>query len=233
MIKKLLLMSALIFFVHADELKIASAAGYKKPMMEVITAFEKRGHKIEALFGNMQQVITQAKNGQIAIVIGDKAFLEKSKLPIRNYQPIGKGKVVLAFSKQNVMNSIEDLTKEDIRKVAIPQPKKAIYGTAGEVFLRHTNLYDQIEHKLYVVAKVPQVVAYLVSGEVDAGIINLTAALANKEGLGGYIIVDEQSYSPIEITAASLDRCQGDSCKEFLKFMATTTAQEIFRKYGL
>ena len=233
MIKKLLLLSVLSLFVHSAEVKIASAAGYKKPMMEVIAAFEKRGHKVEALFGNMQQVITQAKNGKIDMIIGDKAFLDKSKLPIHTYQPIGKGKVVLAYSKKSVLNSVEDLTKEEIRKVAIPQPKKAIYGTAGEAFLRHTNLYEKIEPKLYIVAKVPQVVAYLVTGEVDAGIINLTAALANKERLGGYILVDEKSYAPIEITAALLERYQSESSEEFLKFLGTPTAQEIFRKYGL
>lgn len=233
MMKKFLLLSVLSLFVQAEEVKIASAAGYKKPMMEVIQAYEEDGDKVEAIFGNMRQVITQAKNGSIEVVIGDKAFLEKSKLPIQTYQPIGKGKVVLAYSKQSVLNSVEDLTKEDIKKVAIPQPKKAIYGTAGEAFLRHTNLYDKIENKLYIVAKVPQVVAYLVTGEVDAGIINLTAALANKERLGGYIIVDEQSYAPIEITAASLDRCKSKTCNEFLTFIASKRAQEIFRRYGL
>lgn len=233
MMKKLLLVSLMGLFLHADAVKIASAAGYKKPVMEVIAAFEKRGEKVEALFGNMRQVITQAKNGRIEVVIGDKIFLEKSGLPIRGYQPIGKGKVVLAYSKKSHLNGVEDLTKGEIKKVAIPQPKKAIYGSAGEAFLRHENLYEKIENKLYIVAKVPQVVAYLVTGEVDAGIINLTAALANKERLGGYILADEQSYAPIEITAARLDRCKNGSCGAFLKFLGTPAAQEIFRKYGL
>jgi molybdate transport system substrate-binding protein len=131
------------------------------------------------------------------------------------------------------LNSVEDLTKEEIKKVAIPQPKKAIYGSAGEAFLRHANLYEKIENKLYIVAKVPQVVAYLVTGEVDAGIINLTAALTNKERLGGYIIVDEKSYAPIEITAGGLERCKSETCHAFLTFLASPTAQEIFRRYGL
>lgn len=231
--KKLLFVSLMGLFVHADTVKIASAAGYKKPMMEAIAAFEKRGEKVEALFGNMRQVITQAKNGRVEVVIGDRAFLEKSGLPIRSYQPIGKGKVVLAYSKKSPLVRVEDLTNKEIRKVAIPQPKKAIYGSAGEAFLRHANLYEEIEEKLYIVAKVPQVVAYLVAGEVDAGIINLTVALANKERLGGYILADEQSYPPIEIAAARLERCKSESCGAFLKFLGTPDAQKIFRRYGL
>ena len=233
MMKKLLLLGVLGVFLNAGEVKIATAAGYKKPVMEVIAAFEESGEKVEALFGNMQQVITQAKNGKIDIVIGDKSYLDKSTLPIQSYQAVGKGRVVLAYAKERRLERAEDLTKEEIRKVAIPQPGKAIYGTAGEAFLRHTLLYEKIEDKLYIVAKVPQVVAYLVTGEVDAGIINLTAALANKEKLGGYILVDEESYAPIEITAAKLEDCQNESCEAFLKFMATPKAQEIFRKYGL
>ncbi len=234
MMKKLLLLiSGLVLFVQAGEVKVASAAGYKKPVMEVITAFEKKGYKVEALFGNMKQVITQAQNGAIEVTIGDKAFLEKSRLPIKAYQNIGKGKVVLAYSKNTYLDSIQDLEKESIKKIAMPQPKKAIYGTAGEAFLHYTNLYEKIEKKLYIVAKVPQVVAYLITGEVDAGIINLTAALANKEKLGGYILIDENSYPPIEITAAKLDRCQSSECEAFVTFLNSPTAQEIFKKYGL
>ena len=115
----------------------------------------------------------------------------------------------------------------------MPQPKKAIYGTAGEAFLHYTNLYEKVEKKLYIVAKVPQVVAYLITEEVDAGIINLTAALANKDKLGGYIIIDEKSYPSIEITAAKLDKCQSTECEDFLTFIASPEAKEIFKKYGL
>jgi molybdate transport system substrate-binding protein len=234
MMKKLLLLiSGLILFVQAGEVKVASAAGYKKPMMEVISEFEKKGYTVEALFGNMRQVITQAKNGAIEVTIGDKTFLQKSKLPVKAYHDIGKGKVVLAYSKKTHLESIADLEKASIRKIAMPQPKKAIYGTAGAAFLHYTNLYEKIEKKLYIVAKVPQVVAYLIAGEVDAGIINLTAALANRDKLGGYIILDEKGYSPIVITAAQLDKCQSSECEAFLTFLSSPKAQDIFKKYGL
>ncbi|MBD3789711.1 MAG: molybdate ABC transporter substrate-binding protein [Campylobacterales bacterium] len=233
MIKKLLLLTGLTLFAQAETVKIASVAGYKKPVMEVIKAFEKKGYQTESLFGNMQQIIHQAQNGAIEIIIGDKAFLEKSPLSIITYQSIGKGKVVLAYAKKTSLFGISDLKKEDISKIAMPQPKKAIYGTAGEEFLRNTNLYSEIENKLYIVSTVPQVVAYLTTGEVQAGIINLTAALANKDKLGGYILIDEKSYSPIEITAAKLSKCQSHACEDFLTFLSSQTAQELFTKYGL
>ncbi len=47
----------------------------------------------------------------------------------------------------------------------------------------------------------PQVVSYLIAGEADAGFINLTEAMANKERLGGYLVVPEDRYTEILIVA--------------------------------
>ncbi|MGB6328857.1 MAG: molybdate ABC transporter substrate-binding protein, partial [Halarcobacter sp.] len=61
MLKKILLV--LVVFVislNASNLKVAAGAGYKKSLLEVIKEYEKSGNKIDAFFGNMKQVTTQA-----------------------------------------------------------------------------------------------------------------------------------------------------------------------------
>ncbi len=233
MIRNMILLTILTLLAQADTIKVASAAGYKKPVMALIKAFQQNGHHVEPLFGNMQQVMQQVKNGSIDIIIGDKTFLDKSELPLEDVQNIGYGKMVVAYAKHTSLSRAEDLKNESIRKIAMPQPKKAIYGTAGETFLKNTHLYDNVKNKLYIVATVPQVVAYLVAGEVDAGIINLTSALNNKDKIGGYILIDETTYSPIEIVVAKMTGCENDTCKEFMSFINSQTAQSIFRQNGL
>ena len=153
MIKKIVLsFIALGVVANAVNLKVAAGAGYKKPIMEVIKEYEKSGENIDAFFGNMKQVTTQAKQTDIALIVGDKNFLsKKSNLNFKEYLDVGKGKVVVAYPKGKSITSIEDLTKESIGRISMPQPKKAIYGIAGEQFLKNAKLYESVKDKLYVV----------------------------------------------------------------------------------
>ncbi len=221
-------------FLNADGLKIAVAAGYKKPMLTIIKEYQKTGKEVEAFFGNMKQISIQAKQTDAALIIGDKNFLyQKSQLDIKEHYTLGLGKVVVAYSKKVKLSSIDDLTRKDISKIAMPQPPKAIYGLAGEEFLKKSNLYEKIKDKLLVVSTVPQVVTYLVANEVDVGIINLTAALANKDKIGGFIEVDQEDYSQIEIIAAKLKDCKTAQCEAFFTFLQSSFSKEVFVKYGL
>lgn len=235
MLKKILLsFIALGVVANAVNLKVASGAGYKKPLMEVIKEYEKSGEKIDPFFGNMKQVTTQAKQTNIALIVGDKNFLaKKSKLNFKGYLPLGKGKVVVAYPKGKTITSVEDLKKANIERISMPQPKKAIYGIAGKQFLKNAKLYDSLKDKLYVVATVPQSMTYIITKEVDAGVVNLTAALANKSKIGGYIKVPQQYYTPIEIVAGKLESCSTKECKKFVDFLSTKTSKNIFKKYGL
>ena len=116
----------------------------------------------------------------------------------------------------------------------MPEAKKAIYGDAGIEFLNTTKLYESLKDKLIVVATVPQVSSYVNTHEVDVGIMNLTAALDSIDKLGGYIKIPQEYYTPIEIVAGSLKACESDKiCQEFIAFLKTPKAKEIFVKYGL
>ncbi|WP_294876850.1 MULTISPECIES: molybdate ABC transporter substrate-binding protein [unclassified Sulfurospirillum] len=231
-----LLCVALLSHVCADDLKIAVGAGYKKPVGEVLKAYEESGHeKIDAMYGNMAQIFAQAKQTDISLVLADKKFLEKQKeLTFVKYQTIGTGIAVIAYAKGVNFDSIEDLTKESIKTIAMPEAKKAIYGDAGMELLNNAKLYERVKEKLLVVATVPQVSSYVATHEVDVGIMNLTAALDNIDKMGGYIKIPQAYYTPIEIVAGSLKTCETDTaCQAFVAFLKTSKAKEIFTKYGL
>jgi len=61
---------------------------------------DKTGVSVEPVFGNMQQILAQAKaSGTLQVLIGDKAFLEASSIPLSMFKPIGRGRLVLASSR--------------------------------------------------------------------------------------------------------------------------------------
>lgn len=232
--KVVLILSILAFALNAQVLKVAAGAGYKKPLMELITKYQANGKHIEPFFGNMRQVSAQAKQSDIAIIVGDKNFLsKKSGLKFKRYLTIGKGKVVIAYPKNSTLSSSAQLMQKGVKKISIPQPKKAIYGIAGLEFLKNAKIYDGVKNKLYIVSTVPQAMTYVITGEVDAGIVNLTAALANKDKIGGFLEVKEDFYTPIDIVAGVLPTCNDKKCRDFLDFLQTKESQEVFKKYGL
>lgn len=119
--------------LFASSLKIAAGAGYKKPLMEVIKEYEKNGNKVDAFFGNMKQVSTQAKQTDISLIVGDENFLYKrSKLDFKEFISIGEGKVVIAYAKGGKLSSIEDL--KNTKKSQCPNLKKLFMELQGKSF---------------------------------------------------------------------------------------------------
>ena len=232
----LLILGITISNLQANDLKIAAGAGYKKPLLKIIKLYrQKYKISVDAIFGNMKQISVQAKQTDISLLIGDKSYLsKKSKLNFVNYHELGRGKLVLAYPKKSKIDDFNRLKDKDIKKITMPHPKKTIYGKAGKEFLKNSALYEKTKHKLHMVATIPQSAAYIIANEVDAGMINLTAALANKKKIGGYIIIPQKYYSKISIVAGVMPSCKKDAeCQKFIDFLLSKESKDIFKKYGL
>lgn len=221
----------------AETLTLAAGAGYKRPVTEIIKAYESSGgSKIDQIFGNMGQVVMQTKgSGSVAFVVGEQAFLKSSDLSFASYHQLGQGVLVIAYGKKIALKQQDDLLTPQVTKIAVPDEKRAIYGKAAREFLRKTGLMDKLEKKLLVVGTVPQVSAYVIGGEVEAGFINLTDALYVKDRIGGYLVPDKATYSPINIVLGIIKGYEDrEDTKKFVDFVKTNPAvKEIIKKSGL
>ena len=215
------------------EIMLVSGAGYKKPLEEVAKLYEvKSGKKVLRSYGNLQQIIEQAKrSGKVDLIFGDEKIIEKSPLKLESKQLIGQGRLVLVSTKGRDFKSLEDLMK--VEKIALPDTKKAIYGIAAQEFLKNANLYEKLKDKLFIFLTVPQVSAYLLKGGVDVGFINISDYLANQDKMGNMVIIDEKFYTPIKISIYKLTDSKNKEAKDFIGFLSTKEAKEIFKKYGL
>ncbi|MGX2985296.1 molybdate ABC transporter substrate-binding protein [Helicobacter sp. 23-1048] len=193
----------------------------------------KSGKKVLHTYGNLQQVIEQAKqSGKIGAILGDGRFIEHSKLKVNTPIPIGNGKLVLVGSKKARLKKLEDLSK--FKQIALPDAKKAIYGIVAVEFLQNAKLYEKLESKLLFLATVPQVSTYLIDGSVEVGFINISDYLASKDKLDTMIEIDSSLYSPINISIATLQKSKNKELGAFIEFVSTNEeAKAIFAKYGL
>ena len=220
----------------AEPLTVAAGAGYKKPVTELAKAFETAsGIKTELIFGNMGQVTTQAKgSGALDVIVGEKGFLDSAGLSIDGVTPLGRGVLVVAWPKGSGLATPADIAKPGVARLAMPDPAKAIYGKAASQYLEKSGLDKAVAGKLLVVATVPQVTAYLQSGEVDAGFVNRTDVLDAGASIGGFLEIDPSQYAPIEIVAASLAGAKNAAgAKAFAAFLAGPEARAIIGRHGL
>jgi len=219
-----------------DGLTIAAGAGYKRLVEQLCTAYTaKTGVQVQEIFGNMGQVTAQAKeSGTVDFIMGDKSYLDTTTLSYAGEYVIGKGKLIAAVAKGVNIKSLDDLTGQTVTRIAIADSKKAIFGHAAAEFLTRKGLWEQVQPKLLVVGTVPQITAYVVSGEVDIGFINLTEAMAIEGKVGLLLPVDENLYSPILIVAKRLQQSKNTKAAEsFIAFLQSEEAQVMIKQQGL
>jgi len=233
----LLLMLSLYGSAFGESLLIAAGAGYKRPVAELAEAYEKKtGNKVEQIYGHMAGVVTQARqSGKVALIFGDLSYLEKVEgLSFSAFLPVGNGKLVVGWPTGKTLKSALDLADPRFARIAIPDPKAAIYGIAAMEFVRSANIEAAVKDRLQIVSTVPQVSAYLITGEIDAGLFNLTEALAIKDKIGGYVDVDQKYYSPIRIVAGVVKGFEDQGAVKALNdFLKTNEARSVLAKYGL
>lgn len=219
-----------------ESVLVAGGAGYKRPIDEIANGFEAASKiKVERIYGHMGHVLQQTRaSGKVAVVFGEQDVLEKAdQVAFSRFLPLGRGRLVLAWPKGKTLKSAAELGGEGFARIGVADTKQAIFGKAAIEFLQHGALYPAVEKRLIVVSTVPQVSAYLISGEVDAGFINLTEALAIRDRIGGFIEIPVDDYAPIRITAGLVAGQDSAPVRALVDYMQTQAVTEIIKRYGL
>ncbi|SFJ53557.1 molybdate transport system substrate-binding protein [Desulfomicrobium apsheronum] len=236
--KKTLFTLLLVFLalpaLAGNTLLIASGAGYKTVVEALSEAYAKQSDAtVERIYGNMGQIIGQAQtSGKVDMLIGEEGFLRSSALLLAESAPLGTGRLVMAWPSGK--EEPADLKSAAVTRIAVPDPKRAIYGKAAREYLENSGQADALKDKLVVVGTVPQVFTYLTTNEVDAGFINLTQAVAVKDKIGGFREMDQSLYDPIAISCIRLETSPSpEAARNFAKFLKTGTARSIIAAHGL
>lgn len=225
-----------------------AGAGYKRPVEALCAEFtQQTGIAVERSYGNLQQIFAQARaSGRVDVIIGDVDFIDQARdLDLPQRIPLGQGKLVLAwrrkllgrYSPAPITDPVRDLPQ--MQSIALPNPQQAIYGRAASQWLKAKGLWEPLQDKLKIVQTVPQVSAYLTSGQIDAGFMNLTEALAVKGQLGGFLVLPAGagSYTPIDIVAAfapeSAHPASAAARAGFARFLRSPQALAVLSRAGL
>jgi len=139
---------------------------------------------------------------------------------------------VLIVPKDSKIETFDDLVTDKAAKISIGTPETVPAGKYGQEALTNLNLWEPIQPKLVMAKDVRQVLTYVESENVDAGLVYRSDTIGSeKTRIAAAAPADSHSpiVYPMAIVAASQ---QQEAAQEFVTFLTGEKAKIVFEKYG-
>jgi molybdate transport system substrate-binding protein len=226
----------------SGELLVAGGFGLKPAVEEQAGAFEEEtGAKVTFNFAVSRALLQQIEGGLPAdvFIAPEPRDMEEARtkgLVIADTEQVyAVGRLALATSPRMgfALEELEQLTRPEVKQVIIANPESAAYGRAAEEALSSAGLWEQIRPKLVYGENMAQVMQYLQSGNVEAGLVALSMVIDATAGLT-YVVINESLHQPIRHTVAVLkDTGNEELARRFVAFIRGPQGRAVLEKYGL
>lgn len=241
-IKFLILLAGVIILTSCgkkkDELVISVAASLTEAIKEIEVLYEEKF--------DIELTVNIASSGTLQKQIEEGApvdvFLSASEAKMDNLQ---EKMLLLSGSRKNLLrnnlvlikskgskyeiNKIDDLDKEGI-KIALGEPGSVPVGRYSKEALQNYMIWEDLNDKFVFAKNVKQTLAYVESGEADAGIVYFSDTGVLKES---EIVTEipnflhEEIVYPIAVIKGSKNQ---ENTREFIEFLETNQCKDIFIK---
>lgn len=140
--------------------------------------------------------------------------------------------VLIIPADKMTVTDFKDLAESELGKVAIGEPESAPVGRYAKEVLTAFNLFETLQPRLVFAKDVRQVLSYVATGNVDAGLVYTTDALISDQ-VEVIATAPSDTHTPIVYPIAIVqDSPHAEAAQAFLTFLATPTATTIFEDYG-
>ena len=229
---------------------MAAAADLEPVLPPILMEFQQAtGIHAEATYAASAMLTTQIENGApfdvflsadlsypqrlIGDGLADAAGSAHSTIPI----PYAKGTLVLWERKDSHLPppSLALLRDPRLQRLAIANPDRAPYGRAALAAINNLKLYDTLKSRLVTAENIAQAAQFVDSGNADAGLISLTAALTSRlASTGSYFVIPRNLYPPIEQGAVIVSKTsQRAAAHKLLDFLLSPPVQAQLARSGL
>ncbi len=229
-------------FPKNGELLISAAASMTDVLQELAENYKNVDPSTTLTFtfgssGALQAQIEEGAPADIFMSAAQKqmtALEEKDIIVKESKKTLLVNKVVLIAPKDSklAITSFEDLTKDEVKKIALGEPAGVPVGQYSEEIFTTLDILDQVKSKAVYGSDVRTVLTWVESGEVDCGVVYATDASSTDNVK---IITEAPNGSHKEVTypvaviksSANVERAQ-----EFLDYLSTEESVNVFEKYG-
>lgn len=222
------------------ELNVSAAASLTDAAKELSQLYNQEHPEVKIVYnfassGTLQKQIEEGAPADVFISAGKKQMdvLQEAGLLVDNTRRDLLGnELVLIVNKENEINGFEDLNSDIIEKISIGTPETVPAGKYAQEALVSMGLWETIQPKLVMAKDVRQVLTYVDSRNVDAGLV-YRSDVTGVENVKIAAAAPTDSHSPIvyplAIVAASQ---QQEAGMDFIAFLTSDIAAEVFTQYG-
>jgi molybdate transport system substrate-binding protein len=221
------------------ELTVSAAASVQDALKELQGAYGEVAPSVTITYnfgssGSLAQQIAQGAPSDVFLSASPKWMddLEgKGQLLEGSRQDLLRNAMVLIVPQDKA--TVADFPElERVEKVAIGEPESVPAGTYAKEVLITLNLFDALQPKLVFGKDVRQVLAYVATGNVDAGLVYATDAIGSDQ-VQVVATAPADSHDPIIYPVAVVgDSENTEAAQGFVDFLSSDRAIAIFRDYG-
>ncbi|WNS73506.1 molybdate ABC transporter substrate-binding protein [Bacillus sp. DTU_2020_1000418_1_SI_GHA_SEK_038] len=224
------------------ELTISAAASLEDAFIEIKPFFEEEHKNIKLYFnfggsGALQKQIIQGAPVDLFFSAAEDKFDElvaQGIIAEDHSMDRLENTLVLIIPKEsnNPIEGFNELANLGDRKMALGTPEVVPAGNYGRQALEYLNLWDQAQGNIVFAKDVRQVLTYVETGNVDAGIVYKTDAKSSNK-VRVVAEANSSSHDPIIYPVGIIKTTKHlKEAELFYQFLQEKKAAEVFVKYG-
>jgi molybdate transport system substrate-binding protein len=223
------------------DLTISVAASVQDAMKDVQVAYQEAAPHVTITYnfgssGSLAQQIAQGAPVDVFLSASQKWMddLEaKGEMTSGSRQDLLQNAMVLIVPLDKAdITDFKDFESDAVGKIAIGEPESVPAGQYAKEVLTALNLFDAIQPKLVFGKDVRQVLAYVETGNVDAGLVYATDAQVSDQ-VQVIATAPAATHTPIVYPVAVVEDSDHQAAAQaFVDFLSSEPAVAIFQGYG-
>ena len=221
------------------QITVAAASDLGPAFEEVGRSFEKQtAVKVVFSFGSTGMLTQQITNGApmdlfAAANVSFIEELEKKGLILSDTKALyARGRITLWTTRNAAFRptNISDLTRPEVKRVAIANPDHAPYGMAAKQALETAGVWEHVKPKLVFGDNIRQTLQFAQTGNVDVAIVALSLSMGSD---GEWTLVTEELHKPLDQALAVIKSTKNErEARQFAQFINSPDGRTIMKKYG-
>jgi len=186
------------------ELTVSAAANLRPACERLGAEFEAlSGIRVLFNFGATGKLAAQIEQGApvdllIAADTDTPESLERRGLALPGSRRVyARGRLVLWSRDDGVpaIDDLKDLTRPEVHRVAIADPRLSPYGQAAQEALQAAGVWEQVRSKIVPAENVTQALQYAETGNVEAVLVARSLCV---QGQGRWVLVPAEMHRPLD-----------------------------------
>lgn len=209
--------------------EIKSQYAVVHPDVELVFTFASSGSlQTQIEEGSPVDVFISASQKQIDVLDTKNLILTGSIKNILTNELV----LIIPGNHKTMIDHFSDLTSSDIFKVACGDPASVPAGLYAQQVFESLGISEDLSEKLILATDVRQVLAWVETGDVDAGLVYASDAMSSND-VRVVCNAPADSHRPIVYPAAIIrSSIHLDAARDWMDFLSSETAVATFTRFG-